>query len=367
MTEAAGKKSILFVLPSLSGGGAERVITTLLQHLDRSLFRLILVVVNMRDAVYLSNIPSDVEVIDLNGGRVRYAFWKILVTIRARRPDVVFTTLGYLNMALAIMRPLLPSAARYIAREASMASRSMYLHSMPRVMAWLYKRVYKRFDWIVCQSEQMRSDLVQTYDVPLEKIVVIANPIDVDIVKARSLEGCSPAEFKSGLFNVVAAGRLSYEKGMDLLLLAISLCGDIPINLVILGEGPLRKDLEQQIIDLKISERVSLVGFQLNPYVYFAHADLFVLSSRVEGFPNVVLEAIACGVPVVATPCAELLDDIVTINGNGWLATDISSTGLAEVLHVAYKSPRRVVNVRQLRAQFDVREIVGEYEKLLMR
>src|SRR5215831_17623412 len=100
---------VLFLIPTLTGGGAERVIVTILRHLDRGRFLPILAVVNTRDAAFMDDVPADVEFIDLRCRRVRYALPKLLKLIRQRRPDVVLSTLGYLNLALAILRPLLPN------------------------------------------------------------------------------------------------------------------------------------------------------------------------------------------------------------------------------------------------------------------
>ncbi len=112
----------MVLIPSLRGGGAERVIVALLRHLDRTKFRLMLAVVDMREAAYQDYVPNDVELIDLGCSRVRYALPKIIRLIWQQRPEVVFSTLGHLNLALAIVRPLLPDGVRYVAREACVVS-----------------------------------------------------------------------------------------------------------------------------------------------------------------------------------------------------------------------------------------------------
>src|SRR5438874_636849 len=101
------------MIPTLAGGGSERVLVTLLRHLDRTLFIPTLVVIDTRNAVFLNDVPSDVTLIDLGCTRVRYALPKLLRLIWRRRPDVVLSTLGQLNLALAILRPLLPNRVRY--------------------------------------------------------------------------------------------------------------------------------------------------------------------------------------------------------------------------------------------------------------
>ena len=172
------QRQVVFLIPSLQGGGAERVIATLLRHVDRTRFRVALAVVNMRDAVFLSDVPEDVELIDLGSSRVRYALPKIVRLIWKRRPDVVLSTLGHLNLALAIVRPFLPNDVRYVARETIMVSESLPLYRTTWLWSWGYRFFYRRFDMVICQTDVMRDDLVVNYRLPSGKAVVIHNPVD---------------------------------------------------------------------------------------------------------------------------------------------------------------------------------------------
>ncbi len=163
-------KHVLFLIPSLRGGGAERVITTLLQHLDRSSFKLTLALVDARESVFLNKVPADVEFIDLDCRRVRYALPKIVALIWKRRPDVVFSTLGHLNLALALLRPLLPRHPHATLRgKQTSLVRFWFLHGNPRLWRWMYKRFYANHDAVVCQSQDMLDDLVENYAFPQER------------------------------------------------------------------------------------------------------------------------------------------------------------------------------------------------------
>ena len=174
------RRRILFLIPTLNCGGAERVIITLIRHLDRSKFELALAVVDMSNAVFRQDVPEDVELIDLNSSRVRYAVTKIIHLIWKRRPDVVFSTLGHLNLALAVVRPLLPSNTRYLARETTVVSEGVKSYVQPSWWAWAYRTFYGRFDRVICQSKYMRDDLVAHFDLSVGKSVVINNPVDVE-------------------------------------------------------------------------------------------------------------------------------------------------------------------------------------------
>ena len=361
-------RRILFLLPTLRGGGAERVIVTLLRHLDRKRFQLTLAVVDMVDAVYRDDIPPDVELIDLQSRRVRYSLPRIIHLIWKVQPDVVFSTLGHLNLALAMLRPLLPHRTRYLARETSVVSQVIADYRRPRLWAWAYQRFYHRFDLVVCQSRYMRDDLVLHYGFPDSKSVVINNPVDTCRIRRLSEEADTDATDSvrplgsAERVRLLAVGRLSNEKGFDMLIEALALCQQPALHLTILGEGPLRQDLERLVRDKGVQAQVVFAGFHANPYPYFCQADALVLSSRYEGFPNVVLEALACGTPVISTRAAGGVTEIIDGVEGCALADDVSAESLARVIKRFARGARVPSDVVR---PYEVDTIVRRYEEAL--
>ena len=357
---------LLILIPSLGGGGAERVITTLLQNLDRKKFRLALAVVDARGAVFRDELPADVEFIDLNCKRVRWALPKIFGLIWQRRPDVVCSTLGHLNLALALLRPLLPSGTRYVARETAVVSENLAAHPWPRLWAWAYRRFYGRFDKMICQSCGMRDDLVGRFSFPAEKTVVIHNPLDIQRIRAlaRSSVGGSnsPQVSTDNGIKLVAAGRLSHEKGFDLLIDALALCRNPKLGLTILGEGHQRDALTRLAHLRGVATQVHFAGFQQNPYPFLAKADAFVLSSRHEGFPNVVLEALACGTPIIATPAVGGLKEILDHIPDCRVAEALSAEALAKEICAFVPGTRLPESVV---APYSLENIIPAYEREL--
>lgn len=336
------RRHVLFVLPSLQGGGAERVMVTLLRELDREAFRLTLAVVDLSNAVFLADLPDDVELIDLNRRRVREAVPAILGLVWRLRPDVLFSTLGHLNLLIAMLRPLLPRKLRFIARETAMVSHGMRAFRHPGLVRALYRRFYCKLDLVVCQSEAMREDVLRTFRMPEGSTVVVNNPVDIARVRARSQEpGAAWPPAQAGARRLVAVGRLGPEKGFDLLIEALALLGDAPpLQLAILGDGALRQELEALARARGVAGRVHFAGFQRNPYAWIAQADVFVLSSRHEGFPNVVLEALACGKPVVATPAEGGALEILAHARDCVVAEAVSAEALAAALRRWLAQPR---------------------------
>jgi glycosyltransferase involved in cell wall biosynthesis len=328
------RSKILFLIPSLAGGGAERVIVNLLRHLDRSKFELILAVVNMNSAVFLADLPADVELIDLECTRVRFAILKIIRLIWRIRPNVVFSTLGHLNLMLAILKPLLPKSIRYLCRETTILSEGLKSYSHPHCWAWAYKRFYNRFDKIVCQSRYMRDDLIANFGLPANKLVVINNPVDISRVRDMAAKPITTGILKDDkhVINLVSAGRLVKAKGFDILIEALALAANPSIYLTLLGEGSLQQDLQALVKARGLDDQVRFAGFQKNPYAFIAQADAYVLSSRYEGFPNVVLEALACCTPVIATPALGGTQEILEGLAGCLMAKSITAESLAEVL-----------------------------------
>ena len=359
---------VLFLIPSLRGGGAERVITTLLRHLDRSSFKLTLALVDMREAVFLNEVPADVEFIDLNCQRVRYALPKIIALIWKLRPDVVFSTLGHLNLALALLKPFLPRHPRYIARETNILSQALAASGNHWLWQFMYRFFYNNHDVVVCQSQDMLDDLVANWALSKERAVLIYNPVDVERIH-RLVAGTHPNNFfefekDSVHIQLVAAGRLVNQKGFDLLIEALALLSSSQVRLTILGAGPLRANLERLAQALGVADLVRFKGFQTNPYAWFARADAFVLSSRYEGFPNVVLESLACGTSVIAVPAPGGTNEILDNIPQCVIAEENSPLALADAIGVWMRGSRAQVPEEAI-APYRLSTIVPRYERLL--
>ncbi|WP_461611069.1 glycosyltransferase [Cytobacillus kochii] len=356
------KKKIAFVIPSLRVGGSERVVVNIVKKINREKYQIRLIVIDY-NGPFKKEIPNDVEIINLGRKRLRDSVVAIFKEILKFKPDYVFSTLGYLNFLLILLIKVLKLNTKIVVRESSTPSK--YINNFSplkkKLYSNLYKSLYPMADIIVAQCNSMQEDLVSNFNIEKNKVVTVYNPIDIESIKYK-MKQKKPFDNKN--INIVAVGRLVYAKGYDILLNSINLLSEkYPnIKLHILGDGPLKGDLIQLAKELNLDKKVNFLGFIENPYPYIGSADLYVLSSRWEGFPNTLLEAIACGTNVVATNCKSGPEEIIGDNNFGYLAKSEDPNSLYEVMDKALNEKKE----NQKRAEdFSINKIIKQYESLL--
>jgi len=288
---------ILFLLPCFSGGGAERVTLNLMIGLKDLGYSVGIIVFN-KGGPLLSMVPVDVPIYNLGTSTLRYSIIPLIKKLQQLKPKVVFSTLGYVNVALLLVRWLLPKKVKIWVREANLPSISLPNNPQPKIMTILYRKLYRKADKLICTSTRMRDEFISDFCVPKEVIEILPNPVDIGEIRKSALP---KRRFDKGGVCYIASGRLTYQKGFDRLLCWFSTLDNKKSTLAILGEGDLKFELIRKAESLGIQNRVKFLGFCDNPWRWYAGADAFLLPSYWEGMPNVALEALACGVPVIAT------------------------------------------------------------------
>lgn len=350
-------KTILFILPDLNMGGAERIITLLINNLDKNKFTPKLLLIR-KEGYYLELLDKNIEIIDIKTSRIRNAFFPIVKVLRTLKPDIVFGGWGEVSAYLAPIIPFFPKI-RFIARETNIVSQHV---TRPEIR--FFYRFYNNFDTVIAQSDDMKYDLINNLKIHEKKIIKINNPVDVDAVEAKSLEPMNFPFFK-GFKNVVAIGNLSYRKGFENLLKVFSYLKKENIFLYIIGEG----DDKEKLIELKDSlqiKNVKFLGKITNPYPYLKNADLFILSSRYEGFPNVLLEAGATGTFSLANNCKGGINEIIEENVNGKIISIEDHKNFAEEIKITLSKKydkNRIKN--SIKNRFSKDKIIHQYEKIL--
>jgi glycosyltransferase involved in cell wall biosynthesis len=365
------RKKVLLLIPTLKGGGAERFFSILLRHLDRNSFEPHLALLRA-EGEYLRDLPDDVKVHDLGCSRGRYAPPGLVRLVWKLRPKAVLSTSPQANMALTLSAPFLPRGTRVLLSEANMPSAELedgVAH--PQLWTWLYRNLYKRADKIVCLCDAMMDDLALRFNVPREKMMRIYYPVDIQ--RVRELADSEGNPYAGAGPHLAAAGRLCRQKGFDLLLEAMAVVrAHLPqASLTILGQGPLLAELTKQAEGLGLADAVRFLGFQRNPWQYLKHADVFVLSSRYEGLPNVLLETLALGTPIVATDCPGAIREVRALHPEIVMVPPEDPEGLAQGILAKWKAqlesavPRQSGSTNGM-SEFSLSQVVGEYSKLLL-
>ena len=360
-------KNLFLVIPTIrQGGGAARVMLNLLNKLDRSKYKITLVV-NILETENMPLLPKDVDVIELGYKKSRFAIILFCMVMYREKPDVVFSTMGHLNILIGAFRWALPSKTMFIARETNTVSVKNKYQPYPILFDIMYRLFYNNFDKIVAQTNFMKTDLVDNYQIQKDKIVVINNPIDTNIIDEnimKSNERETNAHQDANVLKLIAVGRLSHQKGYDLLFKALALL-DINYHLDIYGTGPELGKLSDIIDDLSLTSNVRFMGFTDNPYEKMAKSHLLLLSSRYEGFPNVVLEANYCGVPVIAFDSPGGTAEIIDNGFNGFLVDYEDYYGFAKMIKMAAKIEFDSCKIKKfIKLKYGLNTILREYEIL---
>jgi glycosyltransferase involved in cell wall biosynthesis len=352
---------IIFILPSFSGGGAERVTLNLLTGLKKQGFS-VGILVFKKEGPLLSMVPNQVPIYDLHKSTLSSSFFPLIAKIKQLEPQIVFSSLGYVNVALLLARWSLPKKTKIWVREANLPSISLLNNSHKIVMIFLYKKLYRKADKLICSSFRMKEEFVSKFSVSDEIIEVIPNPIDVNKLRFSAL----PKErFDNGGVCYVASGRLTYQKGFERLLDWFNLLGNKKSTLVILGDGKLKEQLIIISESLGIQDRVKFLGFCNNPWKWYAGADVFLLPSYWEGMPNVALEALACGIPVIATAESGGINEVKNQAKSGALTVVKDEVDFIKAMNEAIPNNTSKLCNSLLPSSYELDSVLHEIKSLL--
>lgn len=366
------KMKLLAVISSLEGGGAERQMAILLKGLDRTRFQSVLCLFN-RHGPYLDELPDGLPIHDLQKSSKRdfpKLVCRLAALIPAVKPDVVFSKLQYTNIITATAHKLSRQRIPIVLSEETNPREALRYASYPQLRRRLLKWAYRQADAVITPSEGVASVLQADFGVSDCQLKVTPNAIELERIRTLSSEEIAPHPFFEALDPVVVtAGRLTTPKGYPYLLRAIALVNEkIPCRLLILGDGEQKEELTRLASELGISDRVAFCGFQKNPFKFMARADVFVLSSLWESFGNVLIEAMALGVPVVSTRAPYGPEEIIQDGKTGLLVPPGEAGALSEaILQILADSQfkKQLAQGGRLAAEkYDAKAIVIHYETI---
>jgi glycosyltransferase involved in cell wall biosynthesis len=293
---------IALFLPSLIGGGAERVMVNLACGFTKLGFCVDIVLVKAQ-GTYLQDIPPEIRIVDLKAERTLYSLPKLVGYLLREKPEALLSALEQANVVALWAKKLAFSPVRVVVSVHSTLSVSSQkaFSWRGRLSPWWAHFFYPWAEAIVAVSQGVAEDLIACTGLPRREVHVIYNPIITPELFIKAEEPLDHPWFRLGEPPVVlGVGRLAEEKDFPTLIRAFALVKkERPVRLVILGEGEDRSKIESLVRKLGLEKEVALPGFVENPYKYMKRAAVFVLSSRWEGFGNVLVEAMTLGTPVV--------------------------------------------------------------------
>lgn len=353
-------------LPSLRGGGAERVMVLLANGFAARGIATDLVLASA-EGPYLADVSPHVRVVDLGAARVIRSLPGLVRYLRREQPRALLGALNHANVIACLAHRLAGVPTRLVVSERSTLSQARPGNRRGLVVPWFMRRVYPWADAVVAVSKGVADDLVRTIGLDPAKVHTLYNPVVTDDLSLKAQASVDHPWFAEGEPPVfLGVGRLTEAKDFPALIRAFGLLrARRPARLMILGEGELRPRLEALVQELNLEDDVQLPGFMANPFAYMARAAVFVLSSKYEGLPGVLIQAMACGAPVVSTDCpsgpAEILEGgrwgrLVPVGDVAALAEAMAAT-LDEAIHPD-------VTTRAL--EFGVDEAVEGYLRVML-
>lgn len=358
-------KKIVFLVQNFEGGGAERVVLNILNNINYDLFEINLLVLENR-GIYLSQLKENknLKIIYFNQKlKNRYLnffinYFIALNFLKKIDSEVIFSQMNsgkLLSFFKFFLKDKKIIYRETLIPEGTIKDLSFILKILHRVF---YRFGIKNVDKIIAQSKDMKDKLIEINEELKNKIVVINNPVDLNMIN-KYLKEEIDCNFDKSKINLISVGRLAKQKGYDLLLSTLKKVGNSNIHLYVLGTGEEEEKLRKYAKDLGLGNQVIFLGFKENPYVYIKNANFFISSSRVEGFPNAVLEACACGVPVIANNYLGGINEIIKFGINGEIIDISNAEQFQKSLEKKYDKNKIIEDIQD---RFLVKKIVGEFE-----
>lgn len=360
--------SLLIVASTIARDGTSRFITYLANYLTKQsdikikilLFRSI-----SEESRRLLDDKVDVECLNIKNSLISSAH-KAIGRILAIKPT--YCLFGFHQLLwMSFLAPLFHRyGIRIIIRDTIIPSLFHANESLWR--KFLSRKAYNFYDMILAQSLDMQDDLINNWNCDASKVTLINNPVDIDALRASV--GSCPEELKNkNIFTFVAAGRLTEQKGYDLIINRMAEMKSVSLfRLIVLGSGELEEELRKLSKDKGVDEYIQFIGYRTNVSSYIYYSDGLLLSSRYEGFPNIVLEANALGKPVFSNNCKGGINEIIVEGENG-ITCDFNNSikfkeGLYKFLECKFSATRIIEMTRH---RFDISSILNTYITILSK
>lgn len=358
---SAAHPRIAIFLPNLRTGGAERAMVHLARGFCNAGIAVDVVLVRS-DGQFVSQLPPQAQVVDLNLQSTYFSLIPLIRYLRTCNPEAVVSGLDLTNLMLLIARRLCGSPAKTVITLQNTVSLQYRPRIKKKLEKYLLAQIYPWADEIIAVSKGVAEDFSSYTGVPQERVLVIYNPIIIP-----ETEACCQADVDHPWLEpgqpplIMGVGRLTYQKNFQLLIRAFSRVRQRHLSrLLILGDGEERASLEALVAELGLGQDVAMPGNYENPHAYMSKAAVTVLSSHYEGLPTILIEAMACGCPVISTDCPNGPHEILDGGSFGVLVPPDDPDKLAQAIERSLKEEAPKPTQEWLN-QFELNHVVNQY------
>lgn len=355
---------IAFLLPDIGGGGAERLTIDLMGGMVRSGYRVDLLLQRF-NGEFMHLVPKEVRMIDLAAPRIREAFGPLKRYLAEEQPDTLFAAMWPFTVIALVARLIAGTNTKVVVVDhcslpAQYSDAPLTFASLRATILATYRHAHR----IVGVSSGVSDELARLAKVKRSAVTVIHNPVPLPLASPGRRDALWQGRPGARILTI---GRLKAQKNHALLIEAFArLSAGHEAVLAIVGVGELAGDLEAQVNRLGLTDQVLMPGFSPTPGDWYESADLFVLASNFEGFGNVLVEAMHCGLPVVATNCPHGPAEVLGYGKWGRLVAPGDVEGLSKAMAAALAEPVDVEKQRARAAEFSVERAVAAYADLVV-
>jgi len=363
------KERIAIFAPSMRGGGMERVTLAIATGIANRGYLVDLLLVK-GEGPFMSTIPDNINVVDFNKSRALKTLPSIIKYLRQAKPHSILCSMGHTGLMTILAKQMSFSKTKvFVLIHNTMSFSTRYLPATKRRILFEATRLlFTKAESVIGVSQGVIDDLKQSTPIPHDKLRVVYNPVSTPQLKHAMNE---PNNHKwlvdKSIPVLLGAGRLHYQKSFKTLIQAFyHVVQEREARLIIVGEGTQREMLTNLVQQLGLEDIVDMPGFVDNPYSYMKNSDLFVLSSDFEGLPTVLIEAMACGCPVVSTDCPSGPKEILNNGEYGKLVPVNNPEALAKAILEELSEKHDISNIQARSEDFSEERVTDEYLSLLL-
>ena len=359
-------KQIFFVIPTLQGGGAEKVISNLVLNFDKKKYKVSVVVFDLSKQIYLRN--KNIKIFHIGNKKITSGIFSFLKVINVNKPDLIISTVSHLNLYISILKYFFPKKTKVIVRESNFISQNLYLQARSTLFKILYRIFYNNVDISIVFSKKHKMDILKNTNIEEHKIKIIGNPVNVNLIQKLSKNKISTQyrKFftKKNITKFIYVGSLSYQKGLDILINSLAYLDKSKFILNIIGQGSEKRRLKELVLEKKLNNNINFLPYLINPFPLIKNSNVYVMFSRFEGMSNIILEVLALSKPIIFLNNPGASTEILKNVKSSFLINSNEPLKIAKKIKM-FRSKNVYLSNEKMLEKFDIKEIIKKYESII--